>query len=391
MKHIEKKLVEIRRDIHRHPELAFAETRTAGLVAERMTKLGLEVRTGVAKTGVVAVLNGAESGRTVLVRADMDALPITEKNDVEYASCVPGVMHACGHDGHTAIMIGVAETLSRHREDWRGSIKFVFQPSEEVPPGGAAKMIEEGVLDDPKVDAAIGLHLWNDLPLGKVGVRPGLLTASADRFEITVKGTAAHGAMPQRAVDSIVVSAQVISSLQTILSREIAPLKIAVVSLGTITGGTAFNIIADKVRMSGTVRTLDSELRQTMPERMERIIRGVTAAMRAEYEFNYEHCFPSIVNDEAMAQLVREAACSVVGTENVLFAEQTMLSEDMSFFLQKVPGCYFFLGSANKAKGLDKPNHTPYFDFDEGALTIGVEIVVRAVLRYLSASFKLQK
>jgi len=349
-----------------------------------MARLGLEVRTGVARTGVVAVLNGAESGKTVLVRADMDALPITERNDVEYASRTPGVMHACGHDGHTAIMVGVAEALSRHRKDLRGTVKFVFQPSEEVPPGGAAKMIEEGVLDDPRVDAAIALHLCNDLPLGKVGIRPGLLMASADRFEITVKGTSAHGAMPQKAVDSIVVAAQVISSLQTILSREIAPLKVAVISLGTIAGGTAFNVIADKVRMSGTVRTLDPELRQTMPERMERIIRGVTAAMRAEYEFNYELCFPSIVNDEALAQLVREAACSVVGAENVLSVEQTMLSEDMSFFLQKVPGCYFFLGSANKAKGLDEPNHTPYFDFDEGALIIGVEIVVRAVLRYLS-------
>jgi len=379
---LKNEMIEIRRDFHQYPELGFKEERTAKLVANYLRNLGLEVKTDIAKTGVVGLLRGQREGKTLLLRSDMDALPIQEKNEVEYKSKNEGVMHACGHDGHMAILLITAKILSDFQKEMKGNIKFIFQPAEEGP-GGARLMIEQGVMSAPQVDAAIGLHLWNYLPIGKVGIRSGPLMASMDSFTIKIKGKSGHGAIPHDAIDAIVMGSHVISALQTIVSREVSPLKSAVVSVGTIKGGYGFNIIADEVDMEGTVRALDIELQKTLPERMERILKGVTSSMRGEYELNYQFLYPITVNDEGMAQLVRKACTSIVGAEKVIIAEQTMGGEDMAFFLQKVPGCFFFLGSANREKGFDFPHHHPRFDFDEDAMPLGVEILSTIALEFL--------
>ena len=379
---LKKEMIEVRRDFHQYPELGFKEERTAKLVANYLRNLGLEVKTDIAKTGVVGLLRGQREGKTLLLRSDMDALPIQEKNEVEYKSKNEGVMHACGHDGHMAILLTTAKILSDFQKEMKGNIKLIFQPAEEGP-GGARLMIEQGVMSAPQVDAAIGLHLWNYLPIGKVGIRSGPLMASMDSFTIKIKGKSGHGAIPHDAIDAIVMSSHVISALQTIVSREVSPLKSAVVSVGTIKGGYGFNIIADEVDMEGTVRALDIELQKTLPERMERILKGVTSSMRGEYELNYQFLYPITVNDEGMAQLVRKACTSIVGAEKVIIAEQTMGGEDMAFFLQKVPGCLFFLGSANREKGFDSPHHHPRFDFDEDAMPLGVEILSTIALEFL--------
>jgi amidohydrolase len=375
-------MIKMRRDFHRRPEPGFQEVETSKVVARRLEEYGLEVKSGIAKTGVVGLLRGKREGKTLIIRADMDALTVKEQTGVEYASENEGVMHACGHDGHMTIGLTTARILSRHRDEIGGNVKFIFQPAEEGP-GGAKPMIEEGVMDDPKVDAAIGLHLWNYLPVGKVAVSPGPVMASMDSMRIRIKGKGGHGAIPHEAVDSIVVSSHVVTALQTVVSREIAPLAPSVVTIGTIKGGYAFNIIADVVEMEGTTRALDVELQKTLPERIERIIKGVTSGMRADYEFDYTFLYPVTVNDGGMAGLIEEVSGSVVGKGNVGSFEGTMGGEDMAFFLREVPGCYFFVGSSNKDKGLDSPHHSPKFNFDEDAMPIGVEIFTRAAMKYL--------
>jgi amidohydrolase len=377
-------MIKMRRDFHRKPEPAFKEVQTSKVVAKRLEEYGLEVKTGIAKTGVVGLLRGGSTGKTVIIRADMDALTVKEQTGVEYASENEGAMHACAHDGHMTIGLTAARILSQHRDEIRGNVKFVFQPAEEGP-GGAKPMIEEGVMEDPRVDAAIGLHLWNYLPVGKVAVSPGPVMASMDSMRIKIKGKGGHGAIPHEAVDSIVVSSHVLTALQTVVSREIAPLAPSVVSIGTIKGGYAFNIIADVVEMEGTARALDVELQKTLPERIERIIQGVTSGMRAGYEFDYTFLYPVTVNDEGMARLIEEVSAEVIGKENVVSFEGTMGGEDMAFFLREVPGCYFFLGSSNEEKGLDQPHHSPQFNFDEDAMPIGVEIFARAAMKYLES------
>lgn len=376
------RMIHLRRELHRIPEPAFREEKTSKFVTSVLEELDLEVWTGVAKTGVVALLRGRKAGRTILVRADIDALTVKEETGVDYASAHDGWMHACGHDGHMAIALTVARILARNREAVRGNVKFVFQPAEEGP-GGAKPMIEEGVLEDPHVDAALGLHLWNYLPVGKIGVRDGPVMASMDSFRIIIKGRGAHGAIPQDGVDAIVVAGQAINALQTIVSREVAPIAPCVVTIGTIKGGYAFNIIAETVEMEGTARALDPGLRETIPRRIERIIKGLTSGMRADYKLEYNFLYPVTVNDKEMVQIVREAAAEAVGKENVVVPDQTMGGEDMAFFLQEVPGCFFFVGSANSEKGLDAPHHSPRFNFDEEALAIGSEVMIRAVLKYL--------
>jgi len=376
-------LVELRRSLHRHPEPGFQEVWTGQTMAEKLKALGYEVKAGIAKTGVMGLLKGGNPGKTLLLRSDIDALTIGEKNQIDYASEQPGVMHACGHDGHMAIALTVAKILSRHQSELSGNIKFVFQPAEEGP-GGAKPMIEEGVLDDPKPDLALGLHLWNVLPVGTVGIRPGPTFACLDAIDITIRGKGGHGAAPHQTVDSIVATAQVINALQTVVSREVDPIKPAVVTIGTIEGGHAYNIIANEVKMKGTVRAFDLELRKTLPERIERIIKGATSAMRAEYDFEYRFGYPPLVNDEVVCNWMREIAAEVVGAENITVPDPTMGGEDMAYFLQEVPGCYLLLGSANEAKGLNKPHHNPEFNFDEAALPIGVEILAGAALRFLS-------
>ena len=381
---LQEKLVRIRRDIHQQPELKYTETRTAGLIADHLRSLGLQVQTGVGKTGVVGLLETGRPGRTVMLRADMDALPVQEENNVEYKSQQPGKMHACGHDGHVAIAMVLAEKLVAERDTLSGTIKFVFQPAEEGG-NGAVAMIEDGVLENPKVDATFGLHLWNDINVGKVGVYPGPMMASVDEFEIAITGKGGHGAMPHQTTDAIVVASQVVNALQTIVSRNVNPLEAAVVTVGTFNAGTGFNVISESARLTGTVRTFSKELWEQIPQLIERVISGVCHSQGAKYDLNYIRlCMPTI-NDPAMSAIVNLAAAGVVGSENVISGDgsRTMGGEDMSFFLAEVPGCYFFVGSRNEEKGFVYPHHSPKFDIDEDAMPIGLEIMTRVVRDYL--------
>jgi amidohydrolase len=379
---LREEMIDLRRDFHRYPELGMEEERTAGVVANRLEGLGLKVSTGIGKTGVVGLLEGKGPGNTLLLRADMDALPIQEENNVSYRSEKKNVMHACGHDGHMAILLTVAKVLSAHREDFSGFVKFVFQPGEEGF-GGARLMIEDRVLKDPQVNAAFALHLITRMPLGIIGLRSGPVMACMDDFSILIKGKGGHAANPEEGVDAILISSQVISALQSLISREAPPLTPLVVHVGTINGGSAFNIIADSVKLKGTLRTHDETLRRSMPERMDRILKGVTEALRGTHELDYQFGYPSVINDPVMTKLVAEAAAKVAAIKGTFEMQPAMTSDDMAFFLKEVPGSYFFLGAANAEKGLNKPHHNSMFDFDEEALVIGAETMARVALMYL--------
>ena len=370
-----------RRQLHQRPELGFQERLTAEFIAGKLREWGIEHETGVAQTGIVALVTGDRPGPVLAIRADMDALPIQEENAVDYRSQHDGRMHACGHDGHVAIALGTAYYLSQHR-DFAGTVKFIFQPAEEGP-GGAQPMVEAGVLKNPDVDAIIGLHLWNNLPLGKVGIRAGAMMAAVELFECTIHGRGGHGAMPHQTVDSILVGAQVVTALQTIVARNLDPLQSGVVTVGKFEAGTASNVIADSAYLRGTVRYFDPALADFFDRRIEDIIAGTCQSHGATYEFRYHRLYPPVINDGAIAHLIRTAAEDVVETPAGVVPDcQTMGGEDMSFFLQEVPGCYFFLGSANIDRELAYPHHHPRFDFDETALGLGVEIFVRCVEQF---------
>lgn len=385
-------LVADRRSFHGNPELAYNEHSTARVVAERLGEFGYQVKTGVGRTGVCGLLaatktapEAASTGsRTLLYRADMDALPISEENDVEYRSTNDGVMHACGHDAHVAIGLAVAKRMAGNHERLRGNLKFAFQPAEEGG-NGALAMINEGVLDAPKVTGAVGLHVWNNLPVGQVGVYTGALMAAVDEFELVIQGVGGHGAMPQQTVDAIVTAAQVINALQTVVSRNVSPLDSAVVTVGKLNAGSAFNIIADTATLRGTIRTFNRETHAKIPEMVERVIRGVCESMGASYTLDYIRQTSPLVNSAEMCELVSQCAAEVVGAENVIRDEsvRTMGGEDMAYFLERVPGCYFFLGARNEARGFVHPHHSPRFDIDESALPIGVDIMTRVITRYL--------
>jgi amidohydrolase len=377
-------LIRTRRDLHRHPELAFQERRTAGIVAERLRAAGYEVRTGVAETGVVGTLRGeAGSGPTLLLRADMDALPIVEETTHGFASTVAGQMHACGHDAHTAIGLAVAERLAARRDRWGGTVKYVFQPAEEGGQG-ALRMIEQGVLEG--VDRALGLHVWMGLPSGVVGVTPGPFMASAGEFELTVRGKGGHGAMPEQTVDAVMIGSQIVVALQSIVSRTVSPLEPAVVTVGAFHAGTAQNVIAETATLIGTVRAFDVDACQELPRRIQRIATALCEAMGATCEFHYRQDTPPTINDAAMADLVRSAAEEVVGAERVRFGAEvrTMAAEDFGEFLLRVPGCYFFVGAMNEAKGAVHPHHNPRFDICEDCMPVAVEVLERAALQALS-------
>lgn len=382
---LQPQIVEWRRALHQRPELGFKEQITAAFVAEKLQAWGIDHQTGIAQTGIVATIAGRQPGPVLAIRADMDALPIQELNELPYRSQHDGVMHACGHDGHVSIALGTAYYLSQHRSDFAGTVKIIFQPAEEGP-GGAKPMVEAGVLKNPNVDAIIGLHLWNNLPLGTAGVRTGALMAAVEQFDCTIQGKGGHGAMPQQTIDSIVVAAQVITALQTIVSRNVDPLKAGVVTIGSFNAGHAHNVIANSARMTGTVRYFDPSFDGWFSQRIEQIISGICQAHGATYHLNYEQFYPPVINDGTIADLVRSVAETVIETPAGIVPEcQTMGGEDMSFFLQEVPGCYFFLGSANPDKGLAFPHHHPRFDFDETALGMGVEIFVRCVEKFCAA------
>ena len=382
---LQSELVSWRRSLHQRPELGFREQVTARFIGNRLQAWGIDHQAEIATTGLVAVIEGTGTGAghpVLAIRADMDGLPVQELNEVPYRSLHEGHMHACGHDGHVAIALGTAKYLSEHRDRFAGTVKIIFQPAEEGP-GGAQPMIDAGVLTQPDVDAIVGLHLWNNLPLGTLGVRSGPMMAATEFFECTLQGRGGHGAIPQQTVDAVVVGAQVVNALQTIVARNIDPLKSAVVTVGEFQAGTAVNVIADSAYLSGTVRYFDPEYEALLPRRIDQVIAGVCAAHGASYKLDYQKLYPPVVNDQAIADLVRSVALSVVETPAGVVPEcQTMGGEDVSFFLQAVPGCYFFLGSANAAKGLDYPHHHPRFDFDETVLGIGVETFVRVVEKF---------
>lgn len=364
------------------PELSFKELRTAAIVADELSALGLEVETGVARTGVVGLLRGGRPGPTVLVRADMDALPVQERNTHDFVSRVPGVMHACGHDAHASILLGVAHVLSGLRDRLPGNVKFIFQPAEEDE-GGAKLMIEAGCLEAPRVEAAFGFHVWSELPVGVVGLRAGPITASADEVVLTVEGEGGHGADPHLSVDAMVVAAHILTGVQTIVSRQINPLEPVVISFGRLEAGHGHNVIAHEAILSGTVRTNSEAVRQQMPERLMRLCEGIAEAFGARCQVEYRHQYPVTVNDSAMTDLLRGSVVSVLGPRGVVEAEPTMGSEDIAYFFQQVPGCYFFLGAANAERGIDKPHHHPQFDIDEACMPIGLQVLVRGVLDYL--------
>jgi amidohydrolase len=358
----------MRRDFHAHPELGFQEMRTAGIVAKELTALGLEVHTGVGGTGVVALLEGAKPGPVVLVRADMDALLIREETGASYASQNPGVMHACGHDGHTAVLLTVAKLLNAHRNELTGTVKFMFQPAEEGM-GGAEKMIEEGVLENPKVDVALALHVWNEKPVGWIGIAGGPVMAGAEIFKIKVDGKGGHGAVPHLAVDPILAAAQIVSALQGIVARNVAPLQTAVVSVCTIHGGETFNVIPPSVEMTGTIRTFEPAVRTRVLERFEKTVHSIAEGMGCQAEIDLKILTPATINQSETAVRVQAVARRLFPEADVDTGNYTTLgSEDFAFILEKVPGCFFFIGSANPEKGLDAGHHHPRFDFDETAL-----------------------
>lgn len=372
--------IKVRRLIHQYPELGFQETKTSELIFNTLTNLGYEV-SRIAKTGVVGLIRGGDGAKTIGIRADIDCLPLQELNNVDYKSKYEGKMHACGHDGHTAIALSTAKIIKARQNELKGNVKFIFQPAEEGP-GGAEPMIKEGVLKNPDLNAIIGLHLWNSAPLGTLGVKAGPLMASADEFIITVKGKGGHGALPHETIDSIVVAAHLITALQTIISRNINPLEPVVLTIGKIEGGSNFNIIAESVRLIGTIRTFSNENRKKMEQRLEEMTKNVTSAFGASYDLKFIPLYPPTINNAEITELVKEAAIPVVGMEMLNEDAMTMGAEDMSYFLQNVPGCFFFLGSANTEKGLDKPHHSPYFDFDETALSLGTQIITNAIFKY---------
>ena len=379
---LQPQIVDWRRRLHQRPELGFREQMTAEFIAQKLQEWAVEHQTGIAQTGVVATISGNRPGPVLAIRADMDALPIQEENQVSYRSQHDGVMHACGHDGHTAIALATAYYLSQHRQDFAGTVKLIFQPAEEGP-GGAKPMIEAGVLKNPDVDAIVGLHLWNNLPLGTVGVRSGALMAAVETFRCTILGRGGHGAIPQQTVDAIVVGSNIVTALQTIVARNIDPIESAVVTVGEFHAGTALNVIAGTARMSGTVRYFNPKFEGYFGKRLEQLIAGICQSQGATYELDYQSLYPPVINDTGISELVRTVAEAVVETPVGVVPEcQTMGGEDMSFFLQEVPGCYFFLGSANPDKDLAYPHHHPRFNFDETALEMGVEMFVRCVEKF---------
>lgn len=382
-KTLKEQLIEWRRDFHQHPELGFEEVRTSTIVADYLESLGLEVKRHVGKTGVVALLRGENPGPTVGLRADMDALPIQDqKENVPYRSKFDGKMHACGHDAHTAMLMGAATILSR-RPLKKGNIKFIFQPAEEGE-GGAELMIKEGCLDNPKVDVMAGLHVNTGIDTGKITVTEGEIgCASADTFELMVIGSGGHAAHPHQTVDAIAVSGEVITSLQQIVSRQIPPIDSVVITIGTIEGGTATNIIAPTVKMTGTVRTLNPKLRKLLPTKMENVIKGITAAFGATYEFKYNFGFPSIINDLRLRDMVEEVAELVLGKGNCSREKPSLGGEDFAYYSEKVPSIFFRLGVGNDS--MERyPGHHPKFDIDENALPYGSAMLARFAIHYIA-------
>jgi amidohydrolase len=373
-------LVRYRRHFHAHPELSLKEFDTAAYIIAELQGCGFDdIRTGIGQTGILATLKGGKPGPVTLLRADMDGLPMEETADVPYRSMRPGAMHACGHDGHIAILLSSALALAKHRELVCGTIVFCFQPAEEGPAGNKL-MIEDGALENPHVDRCFALHLYTGLDVGKIGVRDGAFFASSDRFELTLTGKGGHGAMPQTSIDPIVAASQLVTMLQTIPSREIAPKDPVVVTVGKLESGTTFNVIPDHAHMMGTVRAFNNDVRNAIPQIMERMIGGLSAAMRLQFDFQYLWGYPPTVNDPAMNAIVRRVAAECIGEENVVFPHDVVMwAEDMSYMMEQRPGAYFIVGARGPKLGIE-PQHSPRYDIDERALEVGFQIMTALAL-----------
>jgi amidohydrolase len=370
-----------RRHLHEHPELSFEEEKTAQFVFETLASFGNLELSRPTKTSVMARLIGDYPGKTIAIRADMDALPIQEENTFDFASKNPGVMHACGHDGHTAMLLGTAKILSGLKEEIHGEVRFFFQHAEELYPGGAEEMVQAGVMDG--VDLVIGAHLWTPIEIGKVGVVYGAMMAAPDTFWITVKGHGGHAAMPHQTIDSIAVAAQIVTNLQHIVSRNTDPLDQLVISVTQFIGGTTHNVIPGSVELCGTARCFDQDLRESIPRKMERVIKGITAAHEADYDFTYEFGYRPVVNDEEVTKLLEEAVLEIFGEEALDHTRPNMGGEDFSAFQQKAPGAFFFVGAGNPEKESAYPHHHSRFTIDEDALEIGIKTFLHASFKFL--------
>jgi amidohydrolase len=386
-------IIKIRRFIHMNPELGNREFETAKLVASKLMPLGLEIKTGIAKTGIVALLRGDQQGYTVGIRADMDALPINELTNVPFKSLNPGIMHACGHDVHTSIALGTAMVLNSLKDKIKGNIKFIFQPAEEGPPpgekGGASLMIEEGVLDEPPVGAILGLHVWPE-NLGEVFLSPGPVLASSDWFQIIIKGKSSHGARPHEGIDSIVLASQVVLSLQSTISRTIDPTDPTVLSIGKISGGSRSNIIAEEVLLEGTVRTLSQTNREKIPRIIENVVRGITQSVGADYTFSYRKGSPPVYNHPELVKIIRPSLLRVLGEENVKDLKPQMVAEDFAYYCQNIPGFFFLLGVKNPEEKTMAPLHSPYFNPDERSIPLGIKIMCHLLLDILEHQSQLE-
>lgn len=380
-------MVEWRRFFHEHPELGFEEVMAAEKISALLKEWGYEVTTGIGKTGVIGFLDN-ESDFTLGLRFDMDALPITEATDLPFSSKHSGIMHACGHDGHMAVGLGIAYVLAQMKQTLPGNVKMIFQPAEEGL-GGAQAVIQDGALENPRVDAILGLHIWPELDSGTVGVRPGTIMAAADRFEITLYGSGGHGGQPHLAVDPIALSAQVIEGLQTIVSREVAPTQPVVISIGSIHGGTAFNIIPNHVELTGTIRTADENVREHVLRRMEEKVQAIVKGSNAKCDIRFERCFYQTRNDEKLVQQFRSTVIDSFGAETLIDLDApTMTGEDFSEYQRVIPGLYVFVGTRNECKGLTYPIHHEQYSIDEEVLSFGVEVMVRAALNVLKEGYR---
>ena len=376
-------IIDIRRDIHEHPETGLSETRTAAKAAETFEQLGLKVKTGIGTTGVLGLLEGSEPGRTIAIRADMDALPIQEDTGLPFASKNEGVMHACGHDGHVAMALGTARVLSEMRSELKGSVKFIMQPAEESY-GGANDMVAEGALEDPKVDAIIALHVHTGADVGSLVLKSGPIWASADVFVVAINGKGGHGSEPQGCIDPIHIAAHAITAIQTMIPRTLDAREPVVVSVCSIQAGTAFNIIPESVHFGGTVRTHSSKRRAEMSKRIEDVVKGITSTFGATYDFNYIHAAPPTSNEPGMTDLMRGVASDIWGAQSVVEMEKPMMgTEDYSYFLQKVPGVMGKLG-ARKESDEVYPAHHPKFDIDERCLPLGTQLLASTAVRFLN-------
>jgi len=370
---------DLRRDFHRHPELGFQEYRTAEIIVRELSNLeDMVIQAGVAGTGVVGTLKGGKPGRVILLRFDMDALPVAENTDVDYSSENEGLMHACGHDGHLAIGLTTARLLHEGRKNLPGTIKFVFQPAEEGL-GGAVAMIKEGILSDPVPEVALALHLWNEKPLGWIGITDGPMMSASETFQVQITGKGGHGGMPHESIDPIVAAAGIINALQSIVSREIPPLDSGVITVSSIHGGEAHNVVPEQVTLSGTIRSFTEETRDLLLKRFHEVVEQTAAAYLCRARITIEDISPAVNNDPKIAAVLRQTAGELFPQAVIDQGYRTMASEDMAFMMQEIPGCYCLIGSANSEKGLDAKQHQPEFNFDEQAMTQGVALLVSAV------------